>query len=130
MGSRMQAFAAVAALACGICAGCSGISATPPAQAGLENTHDASERAGSSDARNLRRNVADASTVDATEASRVDAAGQCLLVQKPTCVEFCGSDFNADAICQGSQWACPPGFVDLEPCPRGSCGLLRPCCRA
>jgi len=39
----------------------------------------------------------------------------------PTCAWGCGSDAASQADCIGGAWKCPPGTVDMDTCPPGTC---------
>jgi hypothetical protein len=46
----------------------------------------------------------------------------------PTCVWGCGSDASSSAECKNGLWSCPPGTVDMNTCPPGTCwGPPLPC---
>lgn len=46
----------------------------------------------------------------------------------PECAYGCGSDAFEPSVCQGGVWVCPPGTVDTDTCPSGTCwGPPLPC---
>lgn len=64
------------------------------------------------------------STVDVeTSSSSGGCAGN-----GPFCAQGCGSDAFEQAICKKGAWVCPPGSVDADTCPAGTCwGPPLPC---
>lgn len=44
------------------------------------------------------------------------------MTSPPLCADGCGSDyFPEEAECIGDQWVCPPGTVNPDDCPSGTC---------